>query len=123
MTDYIGPFGPASVEAALRRFEESAPAPYMARIRDFTEAEVAAGALAEADEQAALSNRALFMAVLSAAVSALDREELTGRAAMAITEANGYTANIYPAAPPYKIAAREAAAIAAIFPTEGEAKR
>lgn len=113
--DYIGPFGPEQAEAAFRRFLHHAPAPYMARVSEFTRKEVDKGLLRAADEQADSDNLAAFVDVLAAAVGALDREALVEKAARVLQSREhdfDYTLEEHrPDA---------AAVIEALFPTEPE---
>jgi hypothetical protein len=66
--------GPVAVEALTSHLQVEWAGPYMARIRDFTEEEVKAGKLREADEAAEDEARKVAAAALAAAVEAAKKE-------------------------------------------------
>jgi hypothetical protein len=66
--------GPVAVEALTSHLQMEWAGPYMARIRDFTEEEVKAGKLREADEAAENEARKVAAAGLAAAVEAAKKE-------------------------------------------------
>lgn len=57
----------AAVEAATQAAMEHFEMPFMARVRDFTAEQLAAGALAEADRAAEAKNRGAVLALIGAA--------------------------------------------------------
>lgn len=65
--------GDEAAAAAVLAFEGDLP--YMARVSDFTEPQIKAGHLREADEKAERENRAAFRESIKAAIATAEQQE------------------------------------------------